>query len=70
MSTGTQRPDRQSVALVAVCAVLALAHLFGVFMVVNSLVTLARSQTEFVDAAADRLEAMSRRINMEATVHE
>ena len=70
MNTGLQRSDRQSVALVAVCAVLVLANLFGVFMIINSLVTLSRSQTEFVDAAADRLEAMSRLLKKEATVLE
>ena len=59
MSTGTQRPDKQSVALVTICAVLVLANLFGTAKVTNSLVTLARSQTEFVDAVVDRLEAMS-----------
>ena len=65
MNAGLQRSDRQSVALVAVCAVLVLANLFGAAKVTNSLVTLARSQTEFVDAVADRLEAMSR-LNKEA----
>ena len=70
MSTELQRSDRQSVALVVVCAVLVLANLFGVLMIVNSLVSLARSQTQFVDATADRLEAMSRRLNEEETVLE
>lgn len=70
MSTGLQPSDRQSVTLVAACAVLVIANLFGAFMIVNSLVTLARSQTEFVDAAADRLESMSRRLNREATILE
>ncbi len=59
MNAGLQRSDRQSVALVAVCAVLVLANLFGTAKVTNSLVTLAKSQTEFVDAVVDRLEAMS-----------
>lgn len=67
MSTGLQPSDRQSVALVAVRAVLVLANLFGVMMIVNSLVALARSQTDFVDATADRLESMSRLLNEEAT---
>ena len=70
MNTGSQRSDRKSIALVAVCAVLALANVFGVLMIVNSLVTLARSQTQFVDAAADRLEEMSRPLKKEATALE
>lgn len=70
MNTGLQRSDRQSVALVAVCAVLVIANLFAALMIVDSLVTLARSQTEFVDAAADRLESMSRLLKKEATVLE
>ena len=70
MDAGSQRSNRQSVALVAVCAVLVLANLFCVFMIVNSLVTLARSQTEFVGAVLDRLEAPPRFRNQEAALFE
>ena len=70
MNTGSQRSDRKSVALAAACVVLAVANLFGVFMIVNSLVDLVKSQGEVLRAVLDRLQAPSRPPDKEETLIE